>query len=191
MKKISRAIAITTMAVVPVIGMSAVPAGAKTVSPQQWATKFCTALADWEDTITDSSSDVQAALAGTSDLATGKTTLVDFLNEAIDATDSAIQDIKAAGTPRTANGAKISAALAGALEDAKTVFEDAEADAEDLPTDNAAAFSAQASAIGTRISASGAKIDSGFSEVDALDKGGKLGDVVTKTRACKFLNTSS
>jgi hypothetical protein len=187
MKKLTRAIAIATIAVVPVVGLSAAPAGAKTVSPQKWATGFCTALADWQDTIKTSSADVSSALSDTTDLQKDKTTLVDFLSQAIDATDTAISDVKATGSPSTTNGAQIQSAIVKALGQAKSIFAKAEADAEKLPTDDAATFSTEATAIGTQIQNSSSSIDTGFAKVDKLDKGGKLGKVVKATKACSFL----
>jgi len=191
MKKLTRAIAVITLAALPVVGLSAAPAGAKTVSPQQWSTKFCTALSDWLNTIQGSSTDVKDALSNTTDLAAAKTTLVDFLSQAVDATDTAIGDVKAAGTPKTTNGAKISAAFVSALGRAKKLFEKAEADAENLPTDSAASFSSAATEIATAISEGGSEIDSGFVKVDKLDKGRALDKVVQKTKACAFLKASS
>jgi hypothetical protein len=191
MNKLSRVIAFAALVALPVVGLSASPAQAKTVSPQQWSTKFCTALSDWLDTIQGSSSDVQRALADTSDLPGAKTTLVDYLSQAVDATGTAIQDVKAAGIPRTTNGAKIQAAVVAGLGKAKTIFEQAESDAEQLPTDDPESFASDATAIGTKITDSGSEVDDAFSKIDNLDKGGALDKVVRKTRACAFLKTSS
>ena len=187
MKKFTRAIAIVALAAVPVVGLSAAPAGAKTVTPQKWATGFCTALSDWQDTIKGASTDVSAALADTTDLASGKTTLVNFLSQAIDATDTAIADVKAAGVPKTTNGAKIQAALIKGFGKAKTIFTKAESDSETLSTDDAASFSTQASAIGQQIQDSAGEIDTAFGQIDKLDKGGKLDKVVRASKACSFL----
>lgn len=187
MKKVTRAVAIAVLAAVPVVGLAAAPAGAKTVLPQKWATSFCTALSDWQDTIQTASSDVSGALSDTSDLAASKTTLVDFLNQAIDATDTAISDAKAAGAPDTTNGAKIQAALVKGFSKAKGIFAKAEVDAEKLPTDDAATFSTEATAIGQQIQDSASKIDAAFGNIDKLDKGGKLDKVVKATKACSFL----
>ncbi len=187
MKKFTRAIAIAALAAVPVVGLSAAPAGAKTVSPQKWATSFCTALSDWQDTIKAASSDVSAALADTTDLSSGKTTLVDFLNQAIDATDTAMSDVKAAGVPKTTNGAKIQAALIKGFGKAKSIFEKAEADAETLSTTDAASFSTQATEIGQQIQDSSGEIDTAFGKIDTLDKGGKLNKVVKANKTCAFL----
>ena len=187
MKKLTRAIAIATMAVIPVVGLSAAPAGAKTVTPQKWAAGFCTALSTWQDSIKASSADVTSALSDTTDLQKDKTTLVDFLSQAIDATDTAIADVKAAGVPKTTNGAKIQAALIKGFGKAKTIFTKAESDSETLSTDDAASFSTQASAIGQQIQDSAGEIDTAFGQIDKLDKGGKLDKVVKASKACSFL----
>jgi hypothetical protein len=186
-KKFTRAVAIAALAAVPVVGLSAAPAGAKTVSPQKWATGFCTALSDWQDTIQGASSDVSSALADTTDLAAGKTTLVDFLSQAIDATDTAISDAKATGVPDTTNGAKIQAALIKGFGKAKSIFQKAEADAEKLSTTDAASFSTKATEIGQEIQDSASEIDTAFGKIDKLDKGGKLDKVVKANKACAFL----
>ena len=191
MKKLTRAIAIATMAVIPVVGLSAAPAGAKTVTPQKWAAGFCTALSTWQDSIKASSADVTSALSDTTDLQKDKTTLVDFLSQAIDATDTAISDVKATGSPNTTNGTQIQAAIVKALGQAKSIFTKAEADSEKLPTDDAATFGTEATAIDTQIQNSSTSIDTGFAKVDKLDKGGKLGKVVKATKACAFLSASA
>lgn len=183
-----RTLALAVVVAVPLVGLAAAPAGAKTVTPQKWAPSFCTALGNWENTIQSSATDVKSALANTSDLAGAKTTLVDFLSQAIDATDTAITDVKAAGTPATTNGAKIQAAFVKALTQAKSIFTKAEASSEQLSTDDATTFQTQASVIGTQIQSGGTEIDTGFSKVDKLDTGGKLGKVVKATKACSFLS---
>jgi hypothetical protein len=198
MSKLTRLVAIALVAAVPVVGLVAAPAGAntrsstpaKTVSPQQWATKFCTALGDWENSISNSQGDLQSAASGT-DLVATKTALVDFLSQAIDNTDTAIADVKAAGTPNVTNGKKISDAIVKALRKAKAIFVKAEADAEALSTADATTFGTDVQAIGQQITSSGSEIDAGFSSLNKLDKGGKLGKVVKSSRACAFLKTSA
>ena len=110
-------------------------------------------------------------------------------SQAIDSTDTAIGDLKAAGTPDTPNGAKIQAGLLKGFSEAKQVFAEAEASAEQLSTTNATTFATQATTIGNQISASSGKIESAFGKLDKLDKGGALQKVVKKTRACKFLGS--
>jgi hypothetical protein len=191
MSRCARLVTIAAMMAVPASGLTAAPAGAKTVSPQKWATAFCTALSAWTDSLNSASSDVKAALSGTtSDPVAAKATLVDFLSHTIDVTDTALQDMKAAGNPDTTNGARINAAIVSALGKAKRVFTKAEGDAESLPTNSTAAFDSSAAAIAAQIQAGGTAIDTALGRVGKLDKDGKLDAVVRKAKACAFLRAS-
>ncbi len=190
MNRLTRIIAIVTVATVPLLGVVAAPAGAKTVPAAQWMTKFCTIFGDWTQTIQQASQKVQSlsTTADPTDLAGAKNALVDMLSQSIDATDTAVSDLKAAGVPDAQNGKKINATIITALQNAKAVFEDAESAAESISTTDAATFSTDTTKMSDDISTGLDDAFSGLSKIDKLDKSGTFKKLSNKNKACKALN---
>jgi hypothetical protein len=190
MNRLTRIIAIATVATVPLLGVVAAPAGAKTVPASQWMTKFCTIFGDWTQTIQQASQEVQSlsTTADPTDLAGAKNALVDMLNQSIDATDTAVRDLKAAGVPDAQNGKKINATIITALQNGKAVFEDAESAAESISTTDAATFSTNTTKMSDDISTGLDDAFSGLSKIDKLDKSGTFKKLSNKNKACKALN---
>jgi hypothetical protein len=55
---------VTTVGAVLILGGLATGAAAKTVSPEQWAPKFCATLSGWEDTLSHDGDAAEGALSG-------------------------------------------------------------------------------------------------------------------------------
>jgi hypothetical protein len=189
MRTLARTIAVAVIAAVPLVGFSPDAAGAKTVSPQQWMRSLCTALSDWQGTLENASTDLDDALSATTDLPTAKTTVVDFLSQAVDATDTAIADLRGAGVPDTTNGKKIRARLLKGFGKAQAIFAEAEANAEGLPTDDLTSFKQAGQGIAADISNGGNEVEAGFGGISGLDKGDKLGKAAKSVKACSFLTS--
>ncbi|MFN8027903.1 MAG: hypothetical protein U0W40_16535 [Acidimicrobiia bacterium] len=189
MKKFTRAVAVTTLAAIPVIGFSAVPAGAKTVPPQKWLTQFCTSIGDWQQTISDSSANVSDIVNGgeVADLEGAKSTYVDFLSQSIDATETAIDELKSAGTPKVKNGAKISSTIIQALDYADGLLQAAESDAENISTADSASFISDLTSINDSVSQGFDKAQGDFAKVNKLDTDKVFDKLAKKTKACKAL----
>ena len=190
MNRLIRIIAIATIATVPLLGLAAAPAGAKTVPAGQWMTKFCTIYGDWIQTIQQASQEVQSlsSSAAATDLTAAKNSLVDMLSQSIDATDTAVSDLKAAGVPDAQNGKKINTAILTALQNAKGVFQHAESSAESISTTDAATFATDTTKLSGDISTGLNDAFSGLSKINKLDKSGTFKKLSTKNKACKALN---
>jgi hypothetical protein len=169
--------------------MSIPAATAATVSPDDWAPKFCTAMSNWQTTITDKGDAMQTELQSVTDLHTGRDQIAAFLGDMVDATDTAVGAIKDAGTPSTPNGAKISAVFQKGFKAISKVFAKAEAQAEKLPTSTTKAFQAKGKQLGKALSTSSNELGKGFSSIGKLDKGKKLETAVKAAPECAFLNS--
>jgi hypothetical protein len=172
--------------------VTSIPAAhAASVSPSKWAPKFCTALDEWQTTISDKGDAMTTELASVTDLETGRDQIAAFLGDMVDATDKATKAIKAAGAPKSPNGAKISAVFVNGFKAISKEFAKAQTKAEELPTTSPEAFKVGGEALGKSLSDAGDELGKGFGKVDKLDKGGKLEKAVKAAPACAFLNSSS
>jgi hypothetical protein len=158
---------LAVVAVVPLVGLTAAPAAAKTVTPQKWATGFCTALGDWQNAL----SDVQASLTDAN--------VDSSLAQALAATDRALGAAKAAGVPSVTNGKQIDALLLNGFTQARKILAAARADGVNGQTADQDLTSVSSQVAGV------------FDSFGSLDKGGKLSKVVRAQRACAFMKTSA
>jgi hypothetical protein len=170
----------------------AVPAAyAKTVAPSKWAPKFCTALQDWQTTISDKGDALTTELESVTDLKEGRDKIASFLGDMVAATKDATSAIKDAGNPSSPNGAKISAVFVKGFKAITKEFQKAQDEAEQLPTSSAAEFKAKGEKLGQALSDSGDELSKSFSSIGKLDKGQKLESAVKAAPECAFLDSSS
>ncbi|MET0420273.1 MAG: hypothetical protein ABW073_01075 [Acidimicrobiia bacterium] len=185
-----RRLIICTGLAIMIVTLPVGAAGAKTVSPEKWASKFCSALQTWQKTLKDEEADATAALSGASgDLVALRQRLITFLSNDIAATDDAIDSIKAAGTPSSTNGAKIVNKVTDGFGGASDVFAGSKAKAEALSTTDSATFVTRATEIVSDLEAASDEISTSFTGLDALDKKGELNKAFVKAKACKFLTS--
>jgi hypothetical protein len=183
-----RVIVVMGVVAVVVVGL-AVPAGASSVSPSKWAPKFCNALVKWQSTLKTEGEAASSSISSHStDLAAARDDLVSYLGKSVAATKTAITTIKAAGTPSSANGAKIASKLVGGFQAAATVFAKAKADAAKLSTTDASAFADAGSQIQTNLSTASDKVTSGFTGIAKLDAKNELNRALAKASACKAVS---
>jgi hypothetical protein len=174
--------------VVCLVGASLGTAGAATVSPGNWAPKFCKAMQQWQTTIkAESTAATDAFSSASGDLTAIRDQFVTFLGNDVAATQLAIKTIKKAGTPSSANGAKISAKFVAGFQAASTVFSNAQTSATALPTTDPGQFVDQATKIQDDLNNAGDQITSAFSGIDRLDKNGDINKAILGAKACKFL----
>ena len=86
---IIRRIPVVAFVVVGLVAGATTGASAATVSPSTWAPKFCTALEDYQTTISDKSEQMTTALEGVTDLSEGRARIVSFLGEMVTAAKTA------------------------------------------------------------------------------------------------------
>jgi hypothetical protein len=170
-------------------------AHAATVSPSEWAPKFCTTLEQWQSTIQEKGDALTSALdnveANGQDQAEilddARDQISDFLGDMVDATDEATSDIKSAGAPSSPNGAKISLIFVKGFKAISKEFAKAQDKAEKLPTNSVTAFEKQGKQLGQALSDSSSRLGNGFSSIGKLDKGKKLEAAVKAAPECSFL----
>jgi hypothetical protein len=164
-------------------------AHAATVAPAKWAPRFCNAIDRYRKSITEQADAMTTALAGVTDLETGRAEIVGFLGKMVTAANTAARRVKKAGSPRTTNGSKISATFVSGLEASAKVFADAKAKADKLPTTTPAAFKQKGKQLGQDLTDAGAELTKTFGGIDKLDKGKKLEAALKATPECAFLTS--
>jgi hypothetical protein len=192
---IIRRISVVAFVVVGLVAGATTGASAATVSPSKWAPKFCTALSEWQTTIQEKGDALTTALddvdstgqTAESILSDARDQIASFLGDMVDATDDATDAIKAAGSPSSPNGGKISALFVSGFKSISKEFAKAQSKAEDLPTDSVTAFKTKGKQLGQALSDSGDTLGKGFGSIDKLDKGKKLEAAVKAAPECSFL----
>jgi hypothetical protein len=124
-----------------------------TVSATEYATGICGAIAGWADDIQALNEDLQASL-DPNDLDALQDVMVDFLDDVVTATDSAISEVEAVGVPDVEGGQAAAGAVLTALRDSKTIFEDARDRVDGLSTADPAAFGEELQTLGTDLQTS-------------------------------------
>jgi hypothetical protein len=124
-----------------------------TVSATEYATGVCGAIGGWVDDIQGLNADLQASL-DPNDIDALKDVMVDFLDDVVTATDSAISEVEAVGVPDVEDGEAASETVLTALRDSKAIFEDARDRVEELSTADPAAFGEELQTLGTDLQTS-------------------------------------
>ncbi len=166
-------------------------AQASTVPAGQWAPKFCAALSSFEAHLTRDGKKAEAVLSGNiTSLAAAKTTIADFMGKAVTDADTALSALKHAGTPNAPNGSKISAAFVKGFQNARSLFASARTNAQHLPTKTLSAFESSTQKITSALNKGSAGITASFTDVQTLDKSGRVGAAVQAEPTCAFLKNA-
>jgi hypothetical protein len=118
--------------------LAAVPTGisAQPVDPALWARTVCTSLTSWGQTLTDSGSTLLTPLSGvTTTLPEVRSELSKFLAVSILRTQELVNQLDAAGTPKTPNGNAFAAFLHDGVTQTQQAFVAAVPAAQALPND--------------------------------------------------------
>jgi hypothetical protein len=184
---IIRRFSVVALVVVGLVAGATTCASAATVSPSTWAPRFCTALEDYQTTISDKSDQMTTALEGVTDLSEGRAQVVSFLSEMVTAAKAAKRAIARAGSPSTPNGGKIEALFVKALDASAGIFSDAKAQAAKISVKSKAAFAKEGKQVGVDLQDAGDRIGKSFGGVGKLDTGKKLETAIKATPECAFL----
>ena len=182
-----RRVVVSTALVSVLVAASFGTAHAATVPPGKWAPKFCTAIDDYQTTISAQSDDLTTTLASVTDLQTGRDQIVAFLGNMVAAANTAAGALKQAGAPSTPNGAKIAAKFVAGLKASATVFADGKANAAKLSTTSVAAFQKQGKQVGVDLTDASEQLSKSFDGIGKLDKGKQLEKAVKAAPECAFL----
>jgi hypothetical protein len=160
MPKLSRSLAVLAA------GAALLAAGfpAKTVPPERFAKSICTTVTDWIDEIVELGGDYDGQVGSTPDLDERKDLTIEFLDGALDSTDTLIRRVKKAGTPDVDDGKAVVKVYRRGFRDARDVLEEAATEAEDLRTGDEGEFQAALAELGTAV-------EEGFADVgDAISR---------------------
>ena len=182
-----RRLCLTGALALALLATSIPAAHAATVSPSTWAPKFCTAIQEYQTTITDAQDQMDTATQGVTDLTEGRTQIVAFLGDMVTAAKTAKTAVARAGNPSSPNGAKIEAQFVKALDASAGIFADAKAKAAKISTKNPTEFAKGGKQVGVDLTSAGEKLSTGFSGIGKLDKGKKLEAAVRAAPECAFL----
>ena len=175
---------LTTLVVGGLFAASFGTAAAATVSPSTWAPKFCTAVVQYQSTISQQSDSLSTALTDVTDLKTGRDQIVAYLGAMQDAATTAKQQLQKAGAPSSANGTKIAKTFVAGLGASAKLFANAKADAAKLSTTDASAFKTKGKQVGQALSDAGDQLSKRFSGIPKLDTGKKLETAVKAAPEC-------
>lgn len=184
---IIRRLSVTTFVIVGLVATSVGSASAATVSPSKWAPKFCTAIDDYQTTISETTEQMQTALQSVTDLSEARGQIVSYLGSMVAAAKTAKRGVERAGVPSSPNGAKIEAKFVDALDESADIFTDAKAQAAKISTTDAAAFAKEGKQVGTDLQDAGTELSASFGGIGKLDKGKKLEAAVRAADECAFL----
>lgn len=126
---------------------------ARAVPPDEYAESVCGSTADWFDEIVDLSGELGDGLSEASDADEQQDAALEFLEAAIDATDTWLEEIGDAGTPDVDDGKSIAKGYRKGARDTRKVLVKAAKEAEDLPTDDDEEFAERLDELGTSIDA--------------------------------------
>ncbi len=153
----------------------------ETSSAATWAQDFCGAVTTWTDDLQQIQDDVTASPSVDA--------LEDAAQEASDATDAFLDEIRGLGSPETESGDEIETsveALTEAVDNEKAEIELAIDDA-----DGIAGAAGAISAIGSSVAAMAAALQSTVQTIEDADAGGELRTAFEETPACDDLTSES
>jgi hypothetical protein len=152
------------------------------VSAGAYVKSICQAVGPFEKDVQARSAQISNLSSGTS-AAEGKKALQNFLSSVVSDTQSAINKLKAAGTPNVKNGKQIQAAIVSAFTQLKTALSAANTTAASLPTASPEAFKTAAQQLGSTITSSMSGIGSSLNNLKSAD----LEAAAKKEPACQSI----
>jgi hypothetical protein len=166
----------------------AVPAHAKTASPQKWGTAFCGGLGAWSDSVTTGGEEIKASLdeAGVTP-EQGKATIVTYIGEIGDATGDFYEKVRRAGAPATTNGTKIQKEILTGIAGIERRVGDMEALAQAIPTTDITSFQTSVQALALAFDTVSDPFDDAMDNVSDLDEKNQLDKTLQKVKACQAI----
>ncbi len=152
------------------------------VSAAAYVKSICQAVGPFEKDVQTRSQAISNLGSGAT-AAQGKKALQDFLSAVVADTDTAINKLKAAGTPNVNNGKTIGAAIVAAFTALKTALATADKTATTLPTTSPEAFKTAAQQLGSTITTSMGGIGSSLNNLKSAD----LEAAAKKEPACQSI----
>ena len=164
----------------------AVPAEAL-APPAQWSAQVCTSLTDWSDELAGLSDEFDPPDGASPK--TVKAALVEFLGEAVDATDALIDDMESAGTPAVDHGKAIAKVFVRGFTRARELILEAQQGARRLPTADRATFEARGRAVFRALDRGGNEVEGVFDAAKARYDVPELNRAFNNEPACERLSS--
>lgn len=155
--------------------------GSSGITPAAYVKSICQAVGPFEKDVQTRSSSLN--LGTIKSPAEGKTALQGFLTAVASDTDTAVNKLKAAGSPNVNKGKQISTAIVGAFSQLKTAMAQAATSAGSLPTTSANEFKTAANALGNSVRTSMGSIGTSLSGL----KSAALENAAKKEPTCQHL----
>jgi hypothetical protein len=155
--------------------------GGDSVDVGDYAADICTAFTDWTQAIQDRQTELEQGLEPGASPQEGKDALQGFLDDAVTASDTLVEDVEGAGTPDTENGQEAADALQEAAQGARDQLAEAQADVADLPTDSPEAFSEAADQFGNDVREALEGVGDGLQDIDTPE----LDEAIDEEEACQ------
>jgi hypothetical protein len=184
---IIRRLSIVAFVLVGLVAGATTGASAATVSPSTWAPKFCTAVIEYQTTLSTDGDALSTSLDTVTDLASGRDQIASYLADMASAAKTAKTEVKEAGVPSSPNGAKIVALFTGGLDASAKVFSNAQSEAKKLPTTSPTAFKTKGKQLSQSLSDAADELGKRFGDFPKLDKGKKLRTAVEAAPECSEL----
>ncbi|HWC39977.1 MAG TPA: hypothetical protein VG476_15675 [Acidimicrobiales bacterium] len=161
-------------------------ASGKTVS--QWSGQVCSSVTGYLNSLQTEANNLQTQANNATDLQQGKTALVNFINSAVSGTNNLVSQLEAAGPAPTRDGAAISQALVGGIQQLGVAFSGAQAQAQALPTNDPQAFQNGAKAIGNSLNSAGTQIGNNIKSAIGKYPTDNLQTAFNNNPTCQQLN---
>ena len=119
----------------------------KKVSAASYVKSVCTSATSWFHSIQTAGGQLQATVHKSHSLPSLKKAYISFVEDMLNATARAEQQLRSAGTPSVKNGNKISAEVVHAFENARRGLQRAAAQVREAPTSSSSAFESAAGGV--------------------------------------------
>ncbi len=168
------------MALVAVLALVGCGGGDDEASAEAWADDVCTSANSWVDQL--------LGIAGDVDLSAGVDGIEQQLDEAEDATQSFLDDVRETGAPETQAGGEAQEEIEGLVERTQERIDSLRGDLEGASASEAVDVLQQAV---TEIEEAGADVRDTLDQVEELDPSGELREGIEDTESCQELRNSA
>ena len=129
-------------ALVAVLAVLVSACGDDPVAVDDYANDLCTALTGWTEELRERQTELQEGADTGGSPEADRDALQRFVDGAVAASDSLVDDVEAAGVPDIEDGEEVADAFQDAVEETRSELEDAQADVADIPTDSSDSYRA-------------------------------------------------
>jgi hypothetical protein len=167
-------------------GGSSKKAGSSAGTSQVYVNQVCASVGEWLRSVEDSTARIGAELTPGSTPTHAKHALEALMDSAVADSERVVDGLRAAGTPKVANGEEIATALVGSFTQATTALQRVRAQVESLPTNDPRAFLTAAKRVAGSVQSSLATIGTGLATLRSAE----LQKAAGQSAACRGLGAA-